>query len=266
MNFINEYVEQLELLFDKLPISKNNRKVKEAVLAEVVNDYYELKKGNMNEEFIKIFKEKHEWIENLDLENAMMFGVSIDGMTLSDGVEFDTSGKAHNFDRNYQLLKELCDISLCYAREKEDFKFDCSVKFVVFALDKCRNYFGSIGGYCDIKDESAVPIGYVRQEGLYGRIASNFKEFLELAVFYPYWNNVIELERMKIEYSLDKLEQEWIINIPDFYKKQKELSHVLKINKNKESIVILLDNLRMESDFSVCDIEDDFNNYGKLLY
>lgn len=79
MNYINEYVERLEQLFEKLPISENNRKVKEAILAELVNEYYELKKGNMNEKCIELFKEKLEWIENLDLENAMMFGVSIDG-------------------------------------------------------------------------------------------------------------------------------------------------------------------------------------------
>ncbi|MDO0824138.1 hypothetical protein [Desulfosporosinus nitroreducens] len=251
MIFIYEYVEQVEELFKKLPVSKNNKKVKEAILAEIVNDYYELKKENMDEEHIKIFKEKHEWIENLNFNDAMMFGVSIDGMTLSEGVEFDTSGQGCKSDRNYQLLEELCDISLCYERRKEDFEFNCSVKFVIFALDKCRDYFGSIEGYCNI-EELDVPIGYVRRDGYYGRIANNFKDFLELAVFYPYWNKVIKLERMRIEYSLDKLEQEWIINIPDFYKKQKELSDVLKLNRNEKSIATLFDNLRMESDFFVC--------------
>jgi len=186
-------------------------------------------------------------------------------MTISNsGVVFEPSDEEYKFDRTYQLLEELCDISFCYARRKEDFIFDCSERFVVFALDKCRNYFGSIGDHCNLT-ESYVPIGYVRQEGLYSRIANNLKEFLELAVFYPYWYNVIKLERMRKEYTLDELEQEWIMNIPDFYKKQKEISDALQIHKNEKSLEILFDNLRMESEFVACDIDDEYNNYEKIL-
>lgn len=66
-----------------------------------------------------------------------------------------------------------------------------------------------------------MAIGYVRQEGSYGRIANNLREFLELAVFYPYWYNVIKLERNDEKYILEELEREWITDIPDFYQKQK---------------------------------------------
>lgn len=263
MDFIYEYVERF---FEKVPISKKNRKLKEAFVRDIVKEYNELKKENSDEKCIEILNNKYGWIDNLYRENeASAVFLSIDGMTISDsGVVFDPSDEEYKSDRTYQLLEELCDISFCYARRKEDFIFDCSERFVVFALDKCRNYFGSIGDYCRLT-EPYVPIGYVRQEGLYSRIANNLKEFLELAVFYPYWYNVIELERMRKGYTLDKLEQEWIMNIPDFYKKQKEISDALQIHKNEKSLELLFDNLRMESEFVVCNIDDEYNNYEKLL-
>ena len=259
MDFIYECIEEF---FEKLPISKENRKLKEAFIAELKREYNELKKENTDEKSIEMLKSKYEWIYSFNkAEGTPGLFLSIDGMTLSNiGIVFEPSTEEYKSDRTYQLLEELCGISLCYERKKEDFIFECTERFVVFALDKYRNYFGSIGGHY-----SSGPIGYVRQEGLYGRVANNLREFLELAVFYPYWYNIIKLERNDEKYILEKLEQEWIMNIPDFYQKQKELSDALKLQKNERSLDVLFENLRLESDFVVSNIDGECNNYERLL-
>lgn len=262
MDFIYEYVERF---FERLPLSKNNRRVKEAFIAEIAKEYHELKKENSDEKSIQILNDKYKWMDDIRKGNGVP-GVdrSLNGLTLSEeGVVFQPSEEEYRTERPYQLLEELCGVTFCYTREKADFQFDCSEQFVVFALDKNRNYFGSIGGHCDLS-ELNVPIGYVRQDGLYGRIANNLKEFLELAVYYPFWYDVIKLERMRKEYNLDQLEQAWAMKIPDFYQKQKELSDVLQIQKNEKAIEVLLDNLRMKSEFVICDIEEEGKHYEKF--
>lgn len=263
MDFIYEWIEQL---FEKLPISKENKKLKGAFIAEIKSEYDEFKKENTDEESIEILKSKYEWIYNFNqAEGTPGIFLSVDGMTLSNtGIVFEPSMEEYKSDRTYQLMEELCGISLCYERKKEDFKFECTELFVVFAIDKYRNYFGFIGEDYSL-GESAGPIGYVRREGLYGKIANNLIEFLGLVVFYPYWYHVIERERNKEKYTLEKLEQEWIVNIPDFYEKQKELSDALKLHKNDKSLDILFKNLRSESNFVVSNIDSEYNNYKRLF-
>lgn len=263
MDSIREYVERF--FETRIPISKQNRKVMEAFLAEVIKEYYELQKENTDENCIEILKRKYGWTEEL---NSGFGGVclSIDGLTLSEnGMIFDPSDETYELEKIHQLLMELCGISFCYTRKKSDFQFDCSEKFVVFALDENRNYFGSIGDYCNIETQN-VPIGYVRQEGLFGRIANHLKEFLELSVFYPYWYDVIRFQGARYQEALDELEREWVKKIPDFYKKQTELSAALNIQKNDKSLEILFDNLMMKDTFQVGDINEDSNKMYFKLY
>lgn len=262
MDSIREYVERF--FESRIPISRNNRKVKEAFLAEVIKEYHELQKKNTDENCIEILKHKYGWTEEL----KSGFGgvcLSIDGLTLSEnGIIFDPSDENYELEKIHPLLEELCGISFCYTKKRSDFQFDCSEVFVVFALDKNRNYFGSIGDYCNIENHN-IPIGYVCQEGLFGRIANHLKEFLELIVFYPYWYDFIRLQGVRNKQALDELEREWIRKIPNFYEKQNELSTALKLYKNDKSLEILFDNLSMESEFQVRDINEDNNRaYFKL--
>lgn len=263
---MKDLYKNIEIFFEKLPISRNNMTLKRAFIEEIEEEYEELKKENTEEESIRILKDEYQFIYEVNkMEGTPGLHLYSKGLTISDvGLVFEPSENEERFERTYQLLKELCDIDLCYKRKKEDFKFCPSERFIVFALDRNRNYFGFIGDNGGM-GEPHVPIGYILKEGIYGKVANNFKEFLELALFYPYWRELIQLKSRGKEYSLEKLEEQWIQEIPNFYEKQRELANTLKLNKNNFSIDILIENLREEPSFIVSDLADDFHQFKYIL-
>ncbi|ABW17686.1 hypothetical protein [Alkaliphilus oremlandii] len=263
---MEDLYKNIEMFFEKLPISRNNMALKKAFIEEIDAEYEELKKENTEEESIRILKNEHQFIYEVNkMDGTPGLYLYSKGLTISDvGLVFDPSENEERFERAYQLLKELCDIDLCYQREKEDFKFDPSERLIIFALDRDRNYFGFIGDSGNL-GESNIPIAYIRKEGIYGKVANNLKELLELALFYPYWYEFIQLRSSDKEYSLEMLERQWIQETPDFYEKQKELANALGINKNDHSLDILIENLRQKPSFIVSDLADDFHQFKYIL-
>ncbi|WP_026475793.1 hypothetical protein [Alkaliphilus transvaalensis] len=254
MDFLYECIE---LVFRKLPISKNNLKMKETLLTEITEKYHLLLREQTHEETIKLLNLQYDWlIETSRIDGSCGLYWTVDNLTLSnEGLLFEPSLKEYQFDTTYQLLKEICGLNLCYDKKDEDFIFESSKLFVVFAMDQDRNYLGSIGDHCNFSDLD-IPIGYVGQDGFYGRIANNLKEFIQLSIFYPFWYEIVKVEGNISEKTLTELETAYTKNIPDFYEKQEILADSLKINKNENSLQLLLNNLKLESDFLLSDFSN----------
>ena len=153
-------------------------------------------------------------------------------------------------DTIYELLRENCDLKFCRNEISQDFKFITLEHFVIFATDSNGNCFGTIGGFGNI-DDTEYPVGYVTVDGKCGKIASHIKEFLELVNYFPYWREIIEYERAKINYSIHELEKKYNMNTELYIKNQKEIEQRININKNEKSIELLLSNLRDEDQFIV---------------
>jgi len=150
----------------------------------------------------------------------------------------------------YKLLKENCDVIFCTEQSSEEFKFVCLEQFAIFAVDSNGNSFGTIDGIGDLEDDT-YSVGYVTAEGRCGKIATNLKEFLELVTFYPFWNEILEFERLGIDYPISELESEKLSVNPQYFKNQKEIAKLLNLNKNLRSIELLKSNLKAEPRFVV---------------
>jgi len=150
----------------------------------------------------------------------------------------------------YRLLEENCDLRFCTNEKSGDFNFICLQGFVIFALDSMGNCFGTIGGAGDIEDNE-YPVGYVTRQGKCGKIASCFKEFIELVNYYPFWRKVIEFERNGEAYSLQDLKNSCGGYTKQFKVKQAEISDILNLKENQESLELLKSSLRDADQFIV---------------
>lgn len=164
----------------------------------------------------------------------------------------------------YRLLEENCDVIFCTDQESDDFKFECKEQFVIFAVDGGGNCFGTIGGISNIDDDD-YPVGYVCHEGQSGRIANNLREFLELVNFYPFWHDILKFEKMGIKYSIFDLENERIEFNNKYIEQQQEIAKMLNLNKNNDSIKLLMSNLKDKPEFKVYGLDEEHNPYENLL-
>ncbi len=164
----------------------------------------------------------------------------------------------------YKLLEDNCDVIFCTDQKNDDFMFECREQFVIFAVDGGGNCFGTIGGMGDINDDN-YPVGYVCHEGLSGRIANNFREFMELVNFYPFWYDILKFEKMGINYSISELENERIEFNSKYLEQQEEIAKILNLNKNNDSIKLLISNLKDKPKFTVYGLDEEHNPYQNLL-
>jgi len=131
----------------------------------------------------------------------------------------------------------------------DNFQFYPVPSFWIFAVDSKGNCFGTIGGIGSIIDDEH-PVGYVNQEGIYGKISNSLKEFLELVTFYPYWRDIIKYEQMEVLYDLKDMEKKIEKNL-HYFESQREIAEILKLTKNLKSIEQLISNIRNTPEFEV---------------
>lgn len=153
-------------------------------------------------------------------------------------------------NRIYKLLEDNCDLKFCVDETSEDFKFITLEYFVIFAIDSHGNCYGTIGGCGDINDKE-YPVGYVTYDGRCGKIASCFKEFLELVNYYPYWREVIERERANTYYSPEEFENKYKMREKTYTKNQLEISKTLNLKENDKSLELMMSHLTSEDEFIV---------------
>lgn len=164
--------------------------------------------------------------------------------------EVDNIPENEKEDHIYKLLEDNCDVKFCVDKTSDDFKFITLEYFVIFATDSNGNCFGSIGGAGNISDRE-YPIGYVTLDGKCGILASHFKEFLELVIYYPYWREVINVEKEGMSYSIKELQWKYKMNDESYLKNQEEISKRLGLKKNEQSLNLLLKSLSNEEEFVV---------------
>jgi hypothetical protein len=176
-----------------------------------------------------------------------------------DGKEFEvvTSGKmivpvSKNEYKNkiYKLLEENCDLFFCTTEKVDDFPFYPVPMLAIFAVDSKGNYFGTIGGIGDIVSDD-YPVGYINQEGVYGKISGSLKEFLELVTFYPYWSDIIKYEQMRVSYDIDDMKMKEAKDNSQYFAYQNEIAETLKLLKNLKSIELLISNIRSSPGFVI---------------
>jgi hypothetical protein len=175
----------------------------------------------------------------------------------------------------YKLLEDNCDLIFCTTDNMRDFKFYPVPMLEIFAFDSNGTYFGKIfeiGGTWD-----DFQIVYINKMGVHGKIASSFKEFMELAAFYPYWRDIVEYEQMQLPYKISDIEMNQKKKHSQFFEYQCEISEELKLVKNPKSIELLITNLKSSPDFMVYSSKDeakkenvflediDFEGFGKIM-
>lgn len=164
--------------------------------------------------------------------------------------EVATTPAGEQEDRIYKLLEVNCGLRFCKNEKSENFKFITLEDFVIFAIDHHGNCFGTIGGFGNIEDREH-PVGYVTQDGQCGKIASCFKEFLELVNYYPYWREIVEYTSNEEVYSIEALENKYGMHTKVYCDNQLEISKTINLEKNEKSIELLLSNLTDGDQFIV---------------
>ena len=155
----------------------------------------------------------------------------------------------------YKLMEKNCDVIFCTTQKLDDFQFYPVPSFWIFAVDSKGNCFGTIGGMGSIADDEH-PVGYVNQDGMYGKISNNLKDFLELITFYPYWRDIIKYEQMEVFYDIKDMEKR-IEKSSHYFESQREIAEILKLTKNPKSIELLISNISNTSEFEVYDSKNE---------
>ncbi|SDL05523.1 hypothetical protein [Natronincola ferrireducens] len=164
----------------------------------------------------------------------------------------------------YKLLEDNCDLIFCTTQNLDDFQFYPVPCFWIFAVDSEGNCFGTIGDMGGMQDENC-PVGYVNHEGMYGKIADNLKEFLELITFYPYWRDIIRYEQVDASYDINAIGLKKVENECQYLKNQGEIAEILKLSKNPSSIDLLISNIKSISDFVVYESKAEAQTQNTFL-
>jgi hypothetical protein len=164
----------------------------------------------------------------------------------------------------YKLLEKNCDLIFCSTDKMEDFPFYPVPTLAIFAVDSKGNRFGTIGNMGGLESNDC-PVGYINQKGRYGKISGSFKEFLELATFYPYWRDVVEYEQMKVAYNIADIEMKQKRNDSQFFANQREIAETMKLHKNPQAIELLIDNVKSMPGFVVYCSKDEAKKENTFL-
>jgi hypothetical protein len=164
----------------------------------------------------------------------------------------------------YKLFEENCDLIFCTTNKMEDFPFYPVPTLVIFAVDSKGNHFGTIGDMGGLESNDCS-VGYINQEGRYCKISGSFKDFLELATFYPYWRDVVEYEQMGVVYNIVDIEMKQKRNNSQFFANQREIAETLKLCKNPQAIELLITNMKSPPGFVVYGSKDEAKKENKFL-
>lgn len=165
----------------------------------------------------------------------------------------------------YKLLEENCDIIFCTTQKLDDFHFYPVPRFSIFAVDSEGNCFGTIGGIGDIRDDD-YPVGYVNQEGVHSKISNSLKEFLELITFHPHWRDIIRYEQIEASYDINAIKMKKIENDPQYLRRQRKISQILKLSNNPKSIELLISNIKSPPEFEVYKSKDEAQMTNKYIF
>lgn len=162
-------------------------------------------------------------------------------------ISISESEKQH---RIYKLLKETFHLTVCSAQNLNDFNFYPIPLFAIFAVDHQKNCLGMMGGIGDI-DQDDYPIGYIDCEGMCLKIANSLNEFLQLVIFYPFWQDIIQCDRMGLSYDIKIMEEKYIELNSQYLAHQSEAAKILNVTKNSKSIELLLYNIKCKPELTI---------------
>ena len=179
--------------------------------------------------------------------------ISIDGKE----IEYVISGKMIIYipenecdGKIYKLLGGNCDVIFCTTCKMDELTFYPVPTLAIFAYDSKGNRFGTIGGMSNIESDE-YPVGYINQEGRYGKISGSLKEFLELITFYPYWRDIVKYEQMGVAYDMEDMETKQIKDNSQYFACRTEIAETFRLSKNLQSIGLLISNIRSIPGFVV---------------
>lgn len=267
MNIEEIIKKYYDLMLNGFANTKRTKYIKSVLCKEMIAEYKELLEEQGKQKSDEIFENKYNLMNKIKGKSSGIGGLRIE---LDESRHNAAEDMTVIFDSQYDFLqninddkvkacfdniKEITGIDFCFKPSSGDWWFDCNKKFVIVGTDVKGGCIGGIGGYCCLEEDIAV--GYISQEGYYGQVANNLKEFLELILFYPFWSNVIELRRCGKSYDLRSLEKEWVEKVTDYYEKQKQVANYIKLCKNADSIRRLFENLQKSKDFEVWSCDDN---------
>lgn len=186
-------------------------------------------------------------------------------------IQYVISGKlivsvSENEHKNkiYNLLEENCDLLFCTTEKIDDFPFYPVPMLAIFAVDSKGTHFGTIGDMGGLGSDN-YPVGYINQEGVYGKISSSFKEFLELVNYFPYWRDIVEFEETGVAYNIADIEMKKRANNSQFYANQREIAETLELFKNPKSIELFIANIKSPPKLVVYSSINDAKNENTFV-
>lgn len=101
----------------------------------------------------------------------------------------------------YKLLEQNCDLFFC-TNLSHLYRQLIQNYYLYYQQKKLKIVEQDKMGSHPLFDDKNYPVGYINRQGMYGIIAKNFQEFLELIVYYPYWQKIIACELAGESYDL----------------------------------------------------------------
>lgn len=156
------------------------------------------------------------------------------------------------------LLKDIWDINI--PPVQDIVYFECNKLFSIIGDDNSGNYYISIIDNENLEIPLKVKIGFISHEGYYAILANDFIEFLSIILYFPFWRDAVKCIKYDFPYSIEELEQERILDSPDYLKMQLEIAQKLNI-KNNIKFNKVINNIK-ENQVLICGKEsnDNFEN------
>lgn len=255
---MQEIIKSIDKMFLPYLPSEQTERMKKKWIVSIESDCKKLEsQGESSDDIKKYIHEKY----GLEIEDFTMEAINRPALSQTEIVA-EKSYLAPKGGSVYKLLKEHCNV-ICFNKPKEGLPFTCDERFVVFATDGNGGYYGFIGGSGHTNDKDA-PIGFVSYLGKCGRIARNLREFLELVVYIPFWQDV-NLKYINKGLFVEDLETRYVRNNTNYYKNQIRIANTLGLQKNERSLDLLYENLEKTPRFIVYDIQDRNSVYDSMI-
>jgi hypothetical protein len=143
----------------------------------------------------------------------------------------------------YKLLASYCDLYFFMTDQLENFHYYPVPMMALFAVDSAGNHYGTIGGMGDIIDDQ-YPVGFISKDGQCVKIAESFKAFLELAVYYPDWREILDVVNKQKVYTVESLISMQLNQTKEQIEIKDEITNTLNLTKRPKLIEALFENIK----------------------
>lgn len=153
-------------------------------------------------------------------------------------------------DSLLSLFSDFSQIHFLQTPEKlEAFSFESSENFEVFATDEFGGIFVRIKQ--DIGNKELLPIWFISCEAETLKVANSFQEFLQLIIYYPFWQELLNFTSTEIMKEVKKLKKENENAFEEYLEEQKELADSFDIKENEQILFTLLNNVNEKINFKI---------------